>query len=232
LLPRPRVSVIVPCRNAARTLPATLAAVAAQSHPAAEVIVVDDASDDDSAALAERLGARVLRHETRRNAGGARNRALDVATGEVLAFLDADAVPSTNWLERVAANLARDASIVAVGGRIANGRPGRWGDLDYFLNHSEWIGGAAGPRGTFPTMAVAYRGSAVGQSLPPPITARTRSSPVPCCAGAGCCGSTPKSSSPTVTSGSTAARSGGPPSTPAGSGTGPASTSTARDGRW
>ena len=165
---RPRVSVIVPCRNAARTLPATLAAVAAQSLPPAEVIVVDDASDDDSAGVAERSGARVLRNQTRRNAGGARNRALDVATGEVLAFLDADAVPSENWLERVAANLARDPAVVAVGGRIANGRPGRWGDLDYYLNHSEWIDGEPGPRGTYPTMAVAYRGSAVGGTRFPP----------------------------------------------------------------
>jgi glycosyltransferase involved in cell wall biosynthesis len=163
-----RVSVIVPCRNAARTLPATLAAVAAQTLRPTEVIGVDDASDDDSGAVGERLGARVLRNEARRNAGGARNRALEVAGGEVLAFLDADAVPSPNWLERVAANLARDRNIVAVGGRIVNGRPGRWGDLDYYLNHSEWIGGTAGPRGTFPTMAVAYRASAVGQTRFPP----------------------------------------------------------------
>ena len=166
--PNVRVSVIVPCRNAARTLPATLAAVAAQSHRPAEVIVVDDASDDDSASVAQNLGARVLRNETRRNAGGARNRALEVANGDVLAFLDADAVPSSNWLERVAANFARDAAIVAVGGRIVNGRPGRWGDLDYYLNHSEWIGGTARPRGTFPTMAIAYRASAVGQTRFPP----------------------------------------------------------------
>ncbi len=166
--PPPRVSVIVPCRNAARTLPATLAAVGAQSLRPAEVIVVDDASDDDSAGVAGRLGARVLRNERRRNAGGARNRALEVATGDVLAFLDADAVPSANWLERVAADFARDAEIVAVGGRIANGRPGRWGDLDYYLNHSEWIGGTAGPRGTFPTMAIAYRRAAVGATRFPP----------------------------------------------------------------
>jgi hypothetical protein len=49
-----------------------------------------------------------------------------------------------------------------VGGRIINGRPGRFGDLDLYLNHSEWISGTGRSCTTFPTMAVVYRRDAIG----------------------------------------------------------------------
>ncbi len=52
-----------------------------------------------------------------------------------------------------------------MGARIANGRPGRWGDLDWFLNHSEWIRDASpGPRRNIPTMGIVYRRDAVGDT--------------------------------------------------------------------
>ncbi|MDQ3770308.1 MAG: glycosyltransferase, partial [Actinomycetota bacterium] len=59
---QPAVSVIVPARDAAATLPATLAALAAQDDPPAhEVIVVDNGSRDETAELAQRAGVTVLR---------------------------------------------------------------------------------------------------------------------------------------------------------------------------
>jgi glycosyltransferase involved in cell wall biosynthesis len=84
-----RVSVIIPVYNAARYLPAALASVAAQTHAPVEVIVVDDGSTDDSAAVAAQPGVQVLRQA---NAGPAqaRNAGLAVARGELIAFLDAD----------------------------------------------------------------------------------------------------------------------------------------------
>lgn len=157
-------SVIIPCRNAAGTVGDAVRSCLAQSLPPHEVIVVDDGSSDGSEEVAAAAGARVVRNERRRNAGGARNRGIDEARGDVLAFMDADVVVAPDWLERAVAHLARDPRIVAVGGRIVNGRPGRWGDLDFFLSHSEWMSRSPGPRPTFPTMAVIYRRSAVGPS--------------------------------------------------------------------
>ncbi len=89
-VPPPRVSVIIPCYNQARFLGDALASVAAQTQSAAEVIVVDDGSSDNTAEVARRYpGVRLVRQ---RNAGlaAARNSGLRHATGDYLVFLDAD----------------------------------------------------------------------------------------------------------------------------------------------
>ena len=158
-----RVSVIIPCRNGERIVAEAVRSALAQSEPPLEVFVVDDASTDGTSAAARAAGARVLRTEQHRKAGGARNMGIDAASGDVLAFLDADVAAPANWLARSRAALESDAAIVAVGGRVGSGRPGRWGDLDLYLNHSEWID-RSGPseKGLIPTLGVAYRRDAVG----------------------------------------------------------------------
>jgi glycosyltransferase involved in cell wall biosynthesis len=158
-----RASVIIPCRNAERTVGDAVRSALDQTEPPLEVIVVDDASDDRSADAARAAGARVLRNSRRRNAGGARNVGMEAARGDAYAFLDADAVAPSDWLERARRIFQSDPQVAGVGGRIANGRPGRWGELDWFLNHSEWIrGGAPGPRKNIPTMGIVYRRDRVG----------------------------------------------------------------------
>jgi GT2 family glycosyltransferase len=88
---------------------------------------------------------------------------MEAARGDAYAFLDADAVAPSDWLERARRIFQSDPQVAGVGGRIANGRPGRWGELDWFLNHSEWIrGGAPGPRKNIPTMGIVYRRDRVG----------------------------------------------------------------------
>ncbi|MGD2135580.1 MAG: glycosyltransferase [Gemmatimonadales bacterium] len=91
----PRFSLIIPARNEAALLPRLLATVeAARSRyhdgPAAiEVIVADNLSTDDTAAIARRHGCRVTQVETRAIAA-VRNGGAAVARGEILAFVDAD----------------------------------------------------------------------------------------------------------------------------------------------
>jgi glycosyltransferase involved in cell wall biosynthesis len=160
-----RTSVIIPCRDAERTVADAVASALAQSEPPLEVLVVDDASSDASASVARKAGARVLVNAARRNAGGARNAGIDATSGELLAFLDADAVAPADWLARARRIFEADPSVAGVGGRIVNGRPGRFGELDYFLNHSEWMGpagGAGGEKQSIPTMAIVYRRDRVG----------------------------------------------------------------------
>ncbi len=113
-----RVSVVIPAFDAAATLADALASVAAQTAPAAEVLVVDDGSSDGTAALAARhRGVRVLRQE-RRGPAAARNLGAREASGELLAFLDADDVflPGKLALERRA--LEADPELAGVFGLV------------------------------------------------------------------------------------------------------------------
>jgi glycosyltransferase involved in cell wall biosynthesis len=91
------VSVVIPAHDAERTLGSVLRALSDQDPAPDEVIVVDDASTDATAEVAERHGARVLRTERPLYAGGARNLGWDAARSDVVVFLDSDAVPAPGW---------------------------------------------------------------------------------------------------------------------------------------
>jgi len=86
----PVVSVVIPCYNHARYLPAALASVHAQRGVAVESIMVDDGSNDDSAAVAEAHGATMVKRQRNRGLSHARNAGLEAVRGEFVVFLDAD----------------------------------------------------------------------------------------------------------------------------------------------
>ncbi|MDQ2084638.1 glycosyltransferase family 2 protein [Xanthobacteraceae bacterium Astr-EGSB] len=88
-----RYSVVIPTYNRASTLGRALASVTAQSFPAAEIVVVDDGSTDDTAAVLAEYAAWPLRHVVHpRNLGAAaaRNSGVEAATSPWIAFLDSD----------------------------------------------------------------------------------------------------------------------------------------------
>lgn len=112
----PAVSVVIPAHNAATTLPACLDALRHQvgGPPDYEIIVVDDGSTDDTAAIAEAAGARVER-TAHGGAASARNRGVAVARGSLLLFTDADCEPMPDWMARLVAPFA-DPSVVGARG--------------------------------------------------------------------------------------------------------------------
>jgi glycosyltransferase involved in cell wall biosynthesis len=90
---RPDVSVIVPCYGGEAFIGDAIESVLSQAGGAVEVIVVDDASPDESVARLERLNddrVRMVRHPTNRGIAAARNSGLDVARADLVAFLDQD----------------------------------------------------------------------------------------------------------------------------------------------
>jgi glycosyltransferase involved in cell wall biosynthesis len=102
------VSVVIPARDAAGTLPAVLAALG----PDLDVVVVDNGSRDATAALAAAAGARVV-EAPRPHRALARNLGAAAARGDKLLFLDADCVPAPGWAAALAGCL--DAAELAGG---------------------------------------------------------------------------------------------------------------------
>jgi glycosyltransferase involved in cell wall biosynthesis len=109
------LSVVVPCHNGAVYLAAALRSALEQSHAPLEVLVVDDGSTDDSVAIAESFGppVRSLRQPAS-GAAAARNRGLDEARGELIAFLDADDLWTPGAIERLVRTLLSSAENDAV----------------------------------------------------------------------------------------------------------------------
>ena len=115
------VSVIIPARNEARGIATVIRSVQAQQIPgwSLEVVVVDDGSEDDTAAVAQRAGARVLvlgSGGLGGNPARARNRAAAIAKGDPIVFLDADCTADADWLSRLLA--AHGAGAAVVGGAL------------------------------------------------------------------------------------------------------------------
>ncbi|WP_241245878.1 glycosyltransferase family 2 protein [Microbacterium sp. 4R-513] len=114
----PRVTVVVPCRDDAEFLDACLTALAAQTHPADRVIVVDNASTDASAAVARAHGVDVI-EEPLVGIWPAAARGYDEARGtaDIIARLDADSRPHPDWIARLVRAFVADPGLgVLTGG--------------------------------------------------------------------------------------------------------------------
>jgi glycosyltransferase involved in cell wall biosynthesis len=111
-----RVSVIVPACNAASDLPHCLEALRRERAGGFEIIVVDDASTDDTARIAESMDARVFRRERNAGPSAARNLGARHARGEYLFFVDADVVVQEGAVSRVRGFLDRNPAVSAVFG--------------------------------------------------------------------------------------------------------------------
>jgi glycosyltransferase involved in cell wall biosynthesis len=131
------ISVIIPALNDAEMLRTCLAALNSQSRAADEIVVVDNGSTDDTAAVALAGGARVIA-EPQRGIFPATAAGFDAAKGDILARLDADSVPSPDWLERVSAAFEADAALTALTGPGAFYGSNR---LVHWLGRHLYIGG-------------------------------------------------------------------------------------------
>ena len=109
------ISVVIPTRNDAGMLAACLAALAAQTRPADEIVVVDNASTDNTAEVCAAAGARRLAVELPGIAACTAH-GFDEAGSELIARLDTDSVPPADWLERVEAILEEAGPLSAVSG--------------------------------------------------------------------------------------------------------------------
>jgi glycosyltransferase involved in cell wall biosynthesis len=117
---RPTISVVMAAHNAADTIERALASVLAQTHAEIELIVVDDASSDETRERVETLiesdrRLRLVCNASQRGAAMTRNVGLSHATGSYLSFHDADDESHPEKLERqLAALLAHPEAVICV----------------------------------------------------------------------------------------------------------------------
>lgn len=111
----PKISIIVPAYNEEKFLPGCLRSIRELDYPAEklEVIVIDNGSTDTTRDIARRHAAIILENGTM-NVSGLRNLGAQEATGEILAFVDADCSVTVGWL-KAAVKYFEDQSIAAWG---------------------------------------------------------------------------------------------------------------------
>ncbi|MCU0627410.1 MAG: glycosyltransferase family 2 protein [Gemmatimonadaceae bacterium] len=114
-----RYAVVIPARNARAYVGDAVASARTQTVPPDEVIVVDDGSTDDTAAVARAAGARVVPHPTARGVSAARNTGIDAVAAPVVAFLDADDLWTPDHAMRCLAPFANGRPCVAFGRSVS-----------------------------------------------------------------------------------------------------------------
>ena len=112
----PFISIIIPNHNGAGTIGLCLEAALASDYPRFEVVVVDDCSWDDSAAIIERFPCRLVRLAEHGGASKARNTGARNSTAELLFFIDNDCLLQPDTLAKAAAALRREGSGTVIGG--------------------------------------------------------------------------------------------------------------------
>ena len=119
------ISVIIPAHNAAKTINVCLQAMQKQQMASAihcEIIVVNDGSTDETAAIATSAKVKVINHARKRGAAAARNSGISAARGEIILFTDADCIPQENWVTEMIRPFA-DKAIIGCKGIYTTSQP-------------------------------------------------------------------------------------------------------------
>jgi peptidoglycan/xylan/chitin deacetylase (PgdA/CDA1 family)/GT2 family glycosyltransferase len=121
----PFVSVVIPAYTEETYLLSCLESMKRQDYAAQyEVIVVDNASTDNTARIARDWGAKVV-YESRRSPACARQKGAEVAKGKIIAFIDADTRAPAHWLSTIVWRFLCDPKTVVISGPYAYGDSGR-----------------------------------------------------------------------------------------------------------
>ena len=134
------LTILLPARNEAAALRALLPDLRAR-FPQAEIILVDDASEDETARLGQEHGCRVISHPYRIGNGAAVKTGLRAARGEVTALMDADGQHRPEDLERLLERFETGGFDMVVGARSMSGHAShrRWAANGVFNRLATWM---------------------------------------------------------------------------------------------
>jgi GT2 family glycosyltransferase len=124
-----KLSLYIPGYNVERHIALCLDAVFRQTRPPTDIIVVDDGSTDKTVSIASCYPVKIVRHGSNLGLAAARNTGIKVATHDLVASVDADCVPKSDWLERLS-DCLEDDSVAGAGGKLVEANrvrlPDRW----------------------------------------------------------------------------------------------------------
>ncbi len=181
---RALISVVVPVHNGARFLPEAIESIRDQRYPGLEIIVVDDGSSDaiDDAVAALPVHVRYLK-QAQGGASAARNRGINAASGDFIAFLDVDDLWPRDTLTVLADRLLERPDLAVVRGFAQLvAQHGSDGGLDYIGNPEEsftdYIGAGVYRRAAFTTIGLFDEGMRFSEDIDWFNRARERALPM------------------------------------------------------
>lgn len=108
------ISVVIPAYNEEKYITYTLASIHKLTRKPDEIIVIDGGSTDRTKEIAQQHGARVILI-THRGIGFARQKGLEAASGDIIAFTDADTIVPTDWLTKIEETLSHNGVVAVYG---------------------------------------------------------------------------------------------------------------------
>jgi peptidoglycan/xylan/chitin deacetylase (PgdA/CDA1 family)/GT2 family glycosyltransferase len=131
----PFVSVVIPAYNEEDYVLSCLESIRRQDYAAEyEVIVVDNASTDNTAKIARDWGAKVV-YESKRSPACARQKGAEVATGKIIAFIDADTRAPAHWLSTIVWRFLCEPEMVALSGPYAYSDAGKFSRISSYVGN-------------------------------------------------------------------------------------------------
>ncbi|WAC41237.1 glycosyltransferase family 2 protein [Pedobacter sp. SL55] len=112
------VSVIIPVYNGGQYVKACINMMLNQSYKNLEIIVVDDGSVDNSAAIAQEFPVKLIRHDQNRGLSAARNTGIDAAQGKYIHFMDVDDEINLDYYKALVEAITEMRADIACGGMI------------------------------------------------------------------------------------------------------------------
>ncbi len=130
------ISIVIPALNEEKLIAQCLKSLKEQTYKGDyEILVVDNGSTDNTAAIARDCGARVISYTTEKNVFAARQFGADNAAGEIIVQADADTIYPAPWLQRIADQFASHPKASAVAGRFFYREKFIWGWLELFIRN-------------------------------------------------------------------------------------------------
>ncbi|MFX0206004.1 MAG: glycosyltransferase family 2 protein, partial [Candidatus Hodarchaeota archaeon] len=118
---KPEISVILVAKNAQNTISSVLSSLLVQTYSPKEIILVVDTWDDPTLDVASSFPITTIKNDTK-GIGAARRKGVEVATGEILAFIDTDCIADEHWLKELITIFKTRKDVVVQSGRVISGK--------------------------------------------------------------------------------------------------------------